>query len=323
MHKISRIALILAILLMVASLAHTQKFSDWSTPVNLGATINLPSTGAFFPTVSKDGLSLYFTASLRSDSLGGWDIYVCRRNSVNDAWGAPQNLGPGINTPYDEGAPFVSIDGHRLYFQSNRPGGFGGSDLYVSRRHDNDDDFGWQPAENLGSGVNTVANEAGPSVFEDDAGLTTLYFSSDQPGGPGPVGPSGPGVNGQQGSDIYMSMLQLDGTFGPAVLVPELSSPSLDRRPLIWRDGLHLLLTSDRAGTNGGLDSWIATRASTSDLWSTPVNLGLPINSTGADAGAVLSFDGTTLYFQSVRPGNFHTGYNLWMVTRTKLKGPE
>lgn len=324
MHKSCRMALmILAIFVACTTLARAQRFSDWSTPMNVGPTINAPSTGAFYPVLSKDGLSLYFSASFRPDSLGGWDIYVSRRANMNDAWGPPQNLGPSVNTPYDEGAPFVSIDGHRLYFQSNRPGGFGGGDLYVSRRHDKRDDLGWEPAENLGPGVNTDANEAGPSVYEDDAGLMTLYFSSDRLGGPGPIGPSGPGVNGQQGSDIYVSMLQPDGTFGSAVLVSELSSPSLDRKPFIWRDGLHIYLTSDRAGTNGGLDMWVATRASTSDLWSTPVNLGVPINGSGADAGAALSFDGTTLYFQSVRPGNFFTGYNVWVTTRIKLKGKD
>lgn len=307
-----------------AGQSSAQRFSDWSPPVNLGPTINAFETAVFFPAISKDGLSLYFTSDGRPDSLGGWDIYVSRRATTNDPWGEPQNLGPDVNSPYDDWAPFVSSDGHRLFFQSNRFGGFGGADLYVSRRQDKNNDFGWQPAANLGSGVNTDANEAGPSLYEDEAGVTTLYFSSDRPGGPGPVGPNVRGVNGQQGSDIYMSTMQPDDTFGPAVLVPELSSPSLDRRPFVQRDGLEIFLSSDRAGTNGGMDLWVATRASTSDSWSPPVNLGLPVNSTARDAGAALSFDGTTLYFQSDRPGNFTPSvYNLWVTTRTKLKGPE
>jgi hypothetical protein len=106
--------------------------------------------------ISKKGLSLYFTsATCGSDpsppgcrpGFGGWDIFVCQRATVNDPWGPAQNLGPAINTPYNEGAPSLSVDGHRMYFASNRPGGFGGNDLYVSRRHDKRDDFGWQPPE--------------------------------------------------------------------------------------------------------------------------------------------------------------------------------
>jgi hypothetical protein len=322
----TKFLLVLAIFVVVALCgngASAQRFSEWSTPVNLGAPVNAPNTATFFPAISKDGLSLYFTANPRPDSLGGWDIYVSRRASVDAPWGPPENLGPNINTPYDETAPFLSTDGHRLYFESNRPDGFGGMDLYVSRRKDTSDDFGWEPAENLGSGVNTIANEAGPSVYEDDTGTTVLYFASDRPGGPGPIGPNGPGASGQQGSDIYMSAQQADGTFGPATLVDELSSPSIDRRPYVRRDGLEIFFSSQRPGTLGLADLWVSTRASTSDLWSVPVNLGLPVNGAGNDTGAALSFDGTTLYFQSVRPGNLSpVVFNLWVTTRTKLTGP-
>ncbi len=316
---------ILAVAVFAAAIcASAQRFSQWSEPVNLGPNVNpnLLNVAQYFPSISKDGLSLYFTASpLHPDSLGGTDIYVCRRATVDDAWGPAQNLGPNVNTPYDEGAPFVSIDGHRLYFQSNRIGGFGGGDLYVSRRHDKDDDFGWEPAENLGSGVNTSANEAGPSVYEDETGATIMYFASDRFGGPGP-GSSIGGFSGQQGSDIYMSTLQPDGTFGSATLIDELSTTSIERRPYVNRDGLEMFLTSDRPGTLGGLDIWVSTRESTSDPWSPPVNLGLPVNSASNDAGAAISFDGTALYFQTVRSGNFSSGYNLWVATRTKLTGP-
>ncbi len=314
-----------AVLIAGATPALAQNFSDWSTPVNLGPTINVPGTVTSFPTFSKDGLTMYFTGIRRADTIGGWDIYVSRRATTNDPWGEPQNIGPTVNTEYDEGAPFLSVDGHRLYFQSNRPGGFGGGDLYVSRRHDKSDDFGWEPAQNLGSGVNTDANEAGPSIFEDDAGITTLYFSSDRPGGPGPIGPNAAGVNGQQGSDIYMSTLQPDDTFGPAMLVPELNTASFDRRPYVRRDGLEIFLSSDRPGTYGGLDLWVSTRLSVYDPWGPPVNLGLPVNGTGYDSGAGLSFDGTMLCYQSIRSGNVPgtTSYNFWVTTRTKVKGPK
>ncbi len=287
------------------------QFGPWSAPVNLGPAIN---TAAFEqgPAISKDGLSLYFH-SQRPGGFGGFDIYVAQRPSVNDAWGTPQNLGPNINTSSGEFAPAFSLDGHRLYFQSNRPGGFGGQDIYVSRRHNKRDDFGWQPPENLGSGVNTAAQELQPvAPFEDnETGVITLYFTSNRPGGLG-------------GDDIYATTLQPDETFGPAVLVPELSSPASDSGPALRRDGLEMFLASDRLGSiigpNGlpSTDLWISTRPSTSDPWSTPVNLGPVVNSVFIDGGPELSFDGTALYFFSGRAGGFGI-FDLWVTTRTKL----
>jgi hypothetical protein len=211
-----------------------------------------------------------------------------------------------------------------MCFASDRPGGFGGNDIYVSRRHNKRDDFGWQAPENLFSGVNTTANESGPAIFEDDeTGVMTLYVDSNRTGGPGPYTDDPPAHNG---NDIYASILQSDETFGPAALVTELSTPFFDRQPTIRRDGLEMFLTSNRPGSLGNtLDVWVSTRASTSDPWSAPVNLGLTVNTgpvsgfTGNDAGAALSFNGTALFFQSVRPGTFGN-YDLYMITRTKLK---
>lgn len=281
------------------------QFSDWSAPANLGPVLNT-NFGEVAPSISKNGLSLYFFSD-RPGGFGGNDIWVSQRASVHDPWGLPQNLGPTINTSADDNAPTLSLDGHRLYFASDRPGGFGGLDLYVSRRHNKRKDFAWRPPENLGSGVNTFANDAAAAPFEDDVtGTITLYFHSNQPGGIG-------------GDDIYASTLSADETFAPAVLVEELSSPFLDRLPGIRRDGLEMFVASNRPGTFGLLDLWVSTRASTSDPWSTPVNLGPVINSAAIDGRAVLSFGGTRLYFHSTRPGGFGS-FDLYVSTRTKLK---
>lgn len=281
------------------------QYSDWSAPVNLGPIVNSPSTD-LEASISKDGLSLYI-ATARS---GNFDIWVSQRASENDHWGPPQNLGPAINTGVRDQAPFLSLDGHRLYLFSDREGGFGGIDVYVSRRRDKRDDFGWEAPKNLGSEVNSSFND-GPAVyFEDDAGTATLYFGSNRPGGIG-------------GADIYASTLQPDGTFGPAVLVPELSSPRRDRVLGIRRDGLELFLASDRPGSlgTGTFDVWVATRASTSDPWSTPVNLGPIVNTADDDGGAAaLSFDGTALYITSNRPGGSGS-HDVWVTTRSKIKG--
>lgn len=308
--------LVLASLLVASAQTDDEdapRFSDWSAPVNLGPPVN-SAFAELTPAISKNGLSLYFQCFNCPGNVGGSpDIWVAQRASVNDPWEPPQNLGPTINTEFSEGAPTLSPDGHRLFFNSNRPGGFGGNDIYVSRRHKKRDDFAWQPPENLGSGVNTAAGEAGPEFFEDDeTGVITLYFQSNRPGG-----------LGQQ--DIYASALQADETFGPAVVVAELSSPFNDQAPAIRRDGLEMFLASDRLGTLGNLDLWVSTRASTSDPWSTPVNLGPVVNSAFIDAGPALSRKGTELYFHSpFRPGNVvGPMFDIWVTTRTRLKQPD
>lgn len=285
------------------------QWSAWSDPVNVGPPVNT-SFAEQAPFVSKDGLSLYFTCVNCPGGFGGFDIWVAQRASVNDPWGLPQNL-TSVNTSRDEFAASLSPDGHRLFFNSNRPDGFGGNDLYVSRRRDKRDDFGWQPPVNLGPGVNTAAGELQPAYFEDDAtGTITLYFASNRPGGGG-----GSLLDALQ---IYASTLQPDETFGPAVLVEELSSFGFsDQQPAIRRDGLEIFLSSNRPGTLGLLDLWVATRSSTSDPWSTPVNLGSVVNSPTIENGPKLSFDGTELYFHSDRPGGLG-GIDLYRSTRTK-----
>lgn len=287
-------------------------FSDWSAIVNLGSTVNSPVIDQH-PAISRKGLSLYFISN-RTPGVGGLDIWVCQRASVNDPWGPPQNLGPVVNSGSTENAPTLSPDEHLLFFASNRTGGYGGNDIWVSRRHNRRDDFGWGPPVNLGPAVNTTADEEGPTYFDDEeTGSTVLYFTSDRPWGPGDC--NGPKLGD---FDIYMSTRQDDETFGPVCLVPELCSPSRDTRTAIRRDGLEIFITSNRAIGQGLLDLWVATRGSTSEPWSTPVNLGSTVNGPFNDGAPALSFDGTTLYFYSNRPGGLG-GNDLQVATRTKL----
>jgi hypothetical protein len=259
--------------------------------------------------ISKDGLSLYF-ASNRPGGFGNQDIWVSQRSSLGDPWGPPLNLGPAINTAFDDRTPMLTLDGHRMYFSSDRPGGLGGSDLYVSRRRDKRDDFGWRRPQNLGSGVNTSFSENLPFYFDDNAtGTITLYFNSNRPGGIG-------------STDTYASTLQPDETFGPAVLVPELSSPLRDAGMSIRRDGLELIMASDRVGTLGSFDLWVATRAKSSEPWPTPVNLGPVVNSAAGEARLSLSFDALTLYISGDRAGGVGR-QDLWVSTRSKLREPD
>ena len=283
------------------------RWSDWSTPIHLGPLINAPGFDQSGPALSQDGLSLYF-ASSRPGGLGRNDLWVAHRGSRDNAWGAPQNLGPNLNSAGDDFAPNFSKNGHWMYFSSDRPGGCGAHDLYVSYRQHTQDDFDWQPAVNLGCVVNTPFNDWLPDPFEDpETGVTMLYFSSNRPGGIGFL-------------NIYASAQAEDGSFGAATLVPELSSASRDARPVIAHDGLELFLASNRPGGLGDWDLWVSRRATTLDSWAAPVNVGATVNTQYFEAAPGLSADGTTLFFRSTRPGGFGIG-DLWMSTRRHGSG--
>src|SRR5947207_7525566 len=258
------LALGASVLLAAPSFLAAQEFSDWSPPVNLGPTVNTGFIDAE-PALSKNGLSLYFNSN-RPGGFGGNDIWVSRRASREDAWGAPVNLGPTINTASNEDTPSFSRDGHTMYFNSDRPGGFGMRDIWISRRTNTGDDFGWEAPVNAGPGVNSAFIDAGASYLaNDEAGAPLLYFGSNRTAGL---------------YDIYLSAQAANGSWGPAVLVPELSSPLNEQRPSVRFDGLELFLDSDRLGTFGLRDLWVSTRETSLDPWSAPVNLGATVNST-------------------------------------------
>ncbi len=287
------------------------RFTDWGKPVSVGQPPN-SEFGDLCPTVSEDGRSLYFFSN-RPGGLGGNDLWVAQRNKISEPWGPPQNLGAPTNTPFDDNAASLSEDGHALYFTSNRPDGFGGFDLYVSRRPNKRNDFGWRAPENAGAGVNTSASEVSPAYFEDhDTGKIALYFASDRPGGLGL-------------DDIYVATLdEEDESFGPATLVEELSSPFADRLPGIRDDGLEMFVTSDRTGTIGALDVWVSTRKRTSsesgaERWSIPINLGQDINSIAVDGCARLTHGDRILYFHSTRLGGAPL-FDLYVATRDRLR---
>jgi len=104
---------------------------DWPGPINLGPIVN-SSDFEGHPSLSADGRTLFFQ-SRRTGGLGGYDIWMTTRRKENDAWTAPRNLGPAVNSPHIDGEPSISSDGSTLYFSSDRPGGHGNSDLWEVR----------------------------------------------------------------------------------------------------------------------------------------------------------------------------------------------
>jgi Tol biopolymer transport system component len=240
------------------------------------------------PFVAQRGDVLYF-ASNRPGGMGGLDIWFSLRGE-DGSWGNPVNFA-AVNSSANELCPMAHRNGRTFLFVSARAGGCGGDDLYVTRRHET---RGWAAPQNLGCTVNSASNEASPSLLE-----TELYFSSTRNGGLG---------------DLFVSAF--DGqAFGAPTAVAALNSLQDDFRPNLRRDGLEIFFDSNRPGGLGGLDLWTATRATTSDAWSTPVNLGVGVNSPVNDLRASLSWDGTTLYFGSLRAGG-EGSQDLYVITR-------
>lgn len=122
-------------------------------------------------TLSPDGNLLLFAACNNNDGLGSCDIYCSERNG--EKWSKPFNLGSPVNTRYWESQPCMSSDGKTLFFVSNRPGGFGKSDIWYAIRDENGD---FSNAYNLGNRINTNRDEFTPFIHFD---AHTLYFSSD------------------------------------------------------------------------------------------------------------------------------------------------
>jgi len=280
----------------------TSHFSPWSEPENLGSTINT-TFNEQGPTLSNDELSLYF-GSDRPGGMGGFDIWVSQRACRACPWETPLNLGPPINTSSAETGPGLSIDGHLHFFRSTRPGGAGLGDIYLSKRTDPKDDFGWGAAVALGPDVNTAAAEAGAEYLQSaEDGAGNLYYNRAPAGGT---------------ADLYYAALTRDGeTLGPAVLISELSDPiGTDQGPTLRSDGREVFFFSPRAGGLGDADLWTSTRRSVHDPWTTPVNLGAPLNSTAAEQQPSLSGEGRTLLFASSRSGGFG-GTDIWVSMRT------
>lgn len=143
----------------------------WSTPENLGDSINTEFWESS-PSLSPDKKDLYF-ASRQPDGYGGSDLYVSHR-LLNGNWSVPENLGPTINTIGDEAAPFIHADNQTLYFTSNGHPGYGGDDLFVTRKQS---DGTWSKPENLGYPINTIENEGSLVIAADGK---TAYYASDR-----------------------------------------------------------------------------------------------------------------------------------------------
>lgn len=141
---------------------------NWQEPVLLSENITTPRNEGTC-TVSADGRTLIFTACEDRRGRGSCDLFITRR--TGDRWSRPESLGPGVNGRSWESQPALSADGRTLYFVSDRPGGQGLRDIYVSQWQDST----WAPAHNVGPEINSARDDVSPFIH---ANGQTLYFAS-------------------------------------------------------------------------------------------------------------------------------------------------
>lgn len=192
---------------------------------------NEPSKGGI--NISQDGDWLLFAGNFAGQGFGNFDLYISY-NTPN-GWSEPVNLGANINTEFWESSPSLSPDKNALYFSSDRPGGYGGKDLYVSYRVNGK----WMPAENMGPDINTAGDELAPFIHADNQ---TLYYTSN-------------GLPGYGGTDIYMIKKTGDKTWSkPENLGYPINTIENEGSLFVAADGVTAYYASDRADTKGYLD---------------------------------------------------------------------
>ncbi len=266
----------------------------FGTPTNLGPTVNSPA-GDIMRTMTADGLEMYI-ASNRAGGQGDWDLWVAKRPTTGDDWGAPENLGPLVNSPDEEGGASISPDGLTLYFSSfARAGGYGLADIWMTTRMTRDKDWG-EPV-NLGPAVNCSASDAAPCLAAD--GLK-LYFCSTRGGT----------YTNKRSFDLWVTTrVTRSDPWGQPVSLGLKYSPQIPNMdPSVSSDD-RLLVFSDwgagiyRPGGFGAADIWFVMRRGVEADWGVPVNLGPQVNGPQEDCPAHVSTDGQTLYFSSERLG--------------------
>jgi hypothetical protein len=261
-------------------------FGPFGTPERL---TGLPFNGDIFgPSLSADGRTLYFSAYV----AGEQQIYSAVRNARGRAFSDVTPLA-AVNSTGREGTPFISANAERFYFFSERDGGLGNRDIWVSQRE----------SEGLGQpelvrGINSRESDLLPWLSGDEL---TVLFVSGRPGGRG-------------SADLWRATRAgVDQAFDAPVNLFELSSAQNEGRVVLSSDGLTAYFSSDREGGRGSPDLWTASRQSIEQPFSALVDM-WPLNTNSNEQDVTLSSDETELFFASNRRG---ATSELWRAART------
>ncbi|QDK80337.1 OmpA family protein [Spirosoma sp. KCTC 42546] len=226
----------------------------------------------YFPVLTADEQTLVFTA-LKPE--GDEDLMTATFNG--ETWSPPTSLASNINTPENEGTASLSADGRTIVFTACQGRkGFGSCDLYASHKTGSD----WSTPENLGPAINTRYYESQPALSADGR---QLYFVSDRPGGKGR-------------RDIWRSDLTTTGDWNEPVNLGEpINTPFNEASPFIHPNGQSLFFASEGHIGMGGYDLFVADNCASG--WSSPTNLGYPINTSEDQASLFVSANGTRAYY--------------------------
>lgn len=174
-------------------------------------------------TISPDGKYLVFTSCDRYDGMGGCDLYLSVYK--DSKWTAPVNMGPSFNSAGWDSQPVFGLDGMSIYFSSNRPGGFGGSDIWMVQQLSRGQ---WSSPINLGPQINTSQNEESPYMHFDGR---SMYFRRD-------------GNMGLGGFDLYITRQELDGKWTkPVNMGSPINSPADEGGLALHPDGKNAIMT--------------------------------------------------------------------------------
>jgi outer membrane protein OmpA-like peptidoglycan-associated protein len=214
-------------------------FSDfkngyWAPSQNISKPINSDGHDAVVGR-SPDGQMLLI---YRNNGRNGGDIYWSELRG--EEWSKPRAFPKPINSSYHESSATISYDGRRIYFVSNRPGGYGGKDIYYCKI---DEKGRWGEAINLGNSVNSKYDEIGVYMHADGK---TLYFSSD-------------GHAGMGSFDVYKSIFENGYWSEPINLGYPINSPDPDAFFTIAASGRHAYYSSVREGGMGDQDIYLIT----------------------------------------------------------------
>ncbi|MFH1320468.1 MAG: OmpA family protein [Bacteroidota bacterium] len=253
-------------------------------PVNLGDSVN-SKYDEYLPTITADEQTLIITVREPADEYTYFpndgheeNFYICRK--VGGVWSKAVELGPPINTPGNEGAQCISVDGQILiYTACERPDGKGSCDLYFARRIGDK----WSKPMNMGPPINTKYWDSQPSLSSDGR---TLYFVSNRSGGKGD-------------KDIWQSTLTDEGVWGkPVNLGDKINTTESEQSPFIHTDNQTLYFSSSGLIGMGGEDLFILRKDKNGE-WGEPVNLGYPVNTFADESSLIVNASGETAYFAS------------------------
>ncbi len=243
-------------------------------PTQLGGNVNSPDAQEYLPIISVDNQSMIFTRN----TFGQEDFFVSKR--TEDGWSEALPI-TSINTSLNEGAQTMSADGKLFIFTGcNRQKALGSCDLYYSRQVS---EGKWTEPKNLGRPINSPAWESQPSLSADGK---TLYFVSDR--------------GGKGKRDIFVTKRKRKGWSEPEPLSDVINTSEDDQSPYIHPDGKTLYFMSQ--GHPGmGKDDLYFSKMQDDGTWSTPQNLGYPINTEEHEGAVFIARDGKTAYFATDR----------------------